>query len=187
MGLVKQSIWFPTGRPDQPGHMKAAYLVLPVRKSFPEEFVANPQTDLIMLSGGILLEMHTPHSRYLRYFAFLPKSRSFLNIYIVTWTSSTKVRLVSASQPWTEPHSIINVCFYTDSGCQNEAKLCLEGIGYIWNRHCWATLQTKKKRDWDVSHVRQTDFCCLNGQKKLQSGPLDFTLWLYSQISGYVS
>lgn len=63
------------------GHMKAAYLVLPVRKSFPEEFVANPQTDLIMLSEGTIHAMHTPHSRYLRYFAFLPKTSSFLNIY----------------------------------------------------------------------------------------------------------
>lgn len=31
------------------GHMKTAYLELPVRKPLPEEFVANPQTDLIML------------------------------------------------------------------------------------------------------------------------------------------
>lgn len=32
-----------------PGHMKAAYLELPVRKPLPEEFVANPQTHRIML------------------------------------------------------------------------------------------------------------------------------------------
>lgn len=32
-----------------PGHMKAAYLELPVRKPLPEEFVANPRTHHIML------------------------------------------------------------------------------------------------------------------------------------------